>query len=745
VWWSRSNLHIEPNGWNTIAANVSAPTPKARVYVTWVDMSDNTVHPVSGGQVTNYYSGGSTSVSTDDRGIANFALRTNGNGQNYVLAQFAVPDGSIFTSGEEFVNTTLNKFAVLNLAVSAPSISCTVIKSDGTYFEPLFQVTAFNEGDQLKTSVTLTPYYNLSINYSPSVVDYPDLNASTVARWDVTALVSYWILNDTSNNRLVLYTHENITYDWQFCEYSPQINSPTLANYANVSQPYHPFLIGYEPWVVNLASYPYDLLYIAEYGDGGYIDVEGYYEGYYQTFDGAYELGNLTAINSTVNGMEIVGLYVVGYALIDDAVNYLLDQGAACLYQLYDAYAPDGPRLDQVQGFTSGNHPGNDSISFSLHGHSCVYATSYVADFPARPFDPSSYVALASTLVYGSNMGNCCGYYENISSLYVEARAWLVLFAQDYPALEFFDFDQYSYTLLERQVCCRAALDQIANNIMSAAIDPTWFMSKNDYTDWNWTSWYDKIVRLNFYDSEESAYSSLCIDNYEESLYMGTVQGYIQGLEQGSIRQNCTFIDIRAYPISVAGPNPDGSFNYTRTITYRTLDGKTFNVSKTWIAFLSMRSAKIVVSVLTAGVPCIEVVKLTLNVGIEGGDIFCFYKGTIRMISPAMYSKIGWTFAVLGTVVDAATGDWLGVGIDAVSALFQWQWLTSKVVSALSLNEVTVMGVGLVNVLGAIGIAIGVGYLLYEITFAKTGNQLLSFAVGSAAFIITLIIILLLL
>jgi hypothetical protein len=75
---------------------------------------------------------------------------------------------------------------------------------------------------------------------------------------------------------------------------------------------------------------------------------------------------------------------------------------------------------------------------------------------------------------------------------------------------------------------------------------------------------------------------------------MQTVQGYIQGLEQGSIQQNCTFIPITAYPISVAGPNPDGSFNYTRIITYQTLDETTYTIRTIYQAFLSMKPLKII-------------------------------------------------------------------------------------------------------------------------------------------------------
>ena len=127
MWWTSGDLQIEPKGWNVVSANVGTPTPtpKARVYVTWVNMSDNTVHPVLGGQATKYYSGGSTSASTNDKGIANFTLSTTDKGQNYILAQYTATDGSVFTSKEEFVNATLDKFAVLNLAVSAPSMSGT--------------------------------------------------------------------------------------------------------------------------------------------------------------------------------------------------------------------------------------------------------------------------------------------------------------------------------------------------------------------------------------------------------------------------------------------------------------------------------------------------------------------------------------------------------------------------------------------------------------------------------------------
>jgi hypothetical protein len=581
VWWASGDLQIKPNGWNTVAANVSTPTPKARVYVTWVDMSDNTVHPVSGGQVTDYYSGGNTFVSTNDRGIANLALSTNDRGQNYILAQYTAADGSVFTSGEEFVNATLNKFAVLNLAVSAPSISGTLIKSDGQYFEPLFQAIALNENGELETNFMWTPYFNLLGTYYSLSTRVND-GWNIIARWNASALVSYWILNDTSNNRLVLYTHENITYTYEdylpYPEcYSVQVNGPTLATYAvynNNSGPteYMAFQQKYEPLAVNLTDYEYndgyrDLAYIAQCGDG---DPDGSYS----TFDGIYQLNALIDESSTVNGMDIVGLYVVGYARVDSAVDYLLDQGAVSLYQLYEAYAPDGPLLGEVQSFNSGNHTtGVDAISFTLHGYNCVY-TSRVVDFSAN-----GYVGLASMFVCGSSNTS---YYRNICDVYLNASSWLLNNAANYPALSFYSFEQDSATqsmrstLLKRQACCQAALAQIANATMSAAVDPTWNDNKNGDCPWNWDSWYDKIVRPSFCSS---TYSSLCIDNYEDSLYMQTVQAYIQGLEQGSIRQNCTFIDIRASAVQFLWV--DGEPALQRTITYRAMNGEYYTFEET--------------------------------------------------------------------------------------------------------------------------------------------------------------------
>jgi hypothetical protein len=47
-------------------------------------------------------------------------------------------------------------------------------------------------------------------------------------------------------------------------------------------------------------------------------------------------------------------------------VGYLLDQGAATLYQLYEAYGV--PSLNDIEDFQSGNHAGADAISFCLHG-----------------------------------------------------------------------------------------------------------------------------------------------------------------------------------------------------------------------------------------------------------------------------------------------------------------------------------------------------------------------------------------
>ena len=178
--------------------------------------------------------------------------------------------------------------------------------------------------------------------------------------------------------------------------------------------------------------------------------------------------------------------------------------GAVSLYQLYETYAPDGPLLSEVQSFQSGNHTGADAISFCLHGYNCVY-TSRVVDFSAN-----GYVGLASMFVCGSSN---TAYYRNICDVYLNASSWLLNNAANYPALSFYSFEQDSATqwmrstLLERQACYQAALNQIANATMGAAINSSWYKSKNGGTDWNWTSWYSKIVRPSFCSP---AYSSLC-------------------------------------------------------------------------------------------------------------------------------------------------------------------------------------------------------------------------------------------
>jgi hypothetical protein len=394
--------------------------------------------------------------------------------------------------------------------------------------------------------------------------------------WNVTALVSYWILNDTSNNRLILYTHENVTYvyyDYYYCEFTYQINWPSLAYLwptaegSSFTEEYR-WLDFKNPFAIN--EYYQDLLYIAEY------DYCGIDEDTTLTFDGAYTVQKLKAENSTVNGMEIVGMYVVGYAQIDSAENYLLDQGAAYLYQLYDAYAPDGPSLSQIQGFRSGNHNGSDTISFSLHGYNCVYTSRFL------DFSPKPYFGSASAFVCGSSS---TAYYQSIADVYLYARSWLLNNAEDYPVLDLYWFEQSPTTywmrdtMLRRQVCYQATLDQIANDTMGAAMDPTWYDSINGAEPWNWNSWYNTIVRPSFYDVAYSSWSSLSIDNYKNSLYMKTVQGYMQNLDQDIIRHNSTFIDVRASAVQSLWV--DGEPALRRTITYDAMNGEyyTFEVT----------------------------------------------------------------------------------------------------------------------------------------------------------------------
>jgi hypothetical protein len=88
-------------------------------------------------------------------------------------------------------------------------------------------------------------------------------------------------------------------------------------------------------------------------------------------------------------------------------------------------------------------------------------------------------------------------------------------------------------------------------------------------------NWFEKIVSSPF------AGSSLRIDNYEPSLYMGTVQAYIQGLFGGSIDRNCTFIPITIYPLQIV-VCPNGNINYTTTIQYVDNRGNTQNIRRTY-------------------------------------------------------------------------------------------------------------------------------------------------------------------
>jgi hypothetical protein len=258
---------------------------------------------------------------------------------------------------------------------------------------------------------------------------------------------------------------------------------------------------------------------------------------------------------------------------LTDFINYLLDQGAAYLYQLYDAYAPnDGPSLSEIESFKSGNHAGSDAISFSLHGYPVVYSTRLL------DFSPKPYLVLASLFARGSSD---VGYYRSVADKYLSAREWLVNNPKDYPVLDFHTFESYSgqfpSNLMNRSVCYKASLDEISNITWGAALDPTWYNGRNGGSNWDWNNWYNKIVRPSFqwtYIGPDPHFTSLCIDNYEPSLYMRTVQAYIQGLEQGSINKNCTFITIMATP-SVHTVE-DGKHTLTRMVSYLNYMGEYF-------------------------------------------------------------------------------------------------------------------------------------------------------------------------
>jgi len=82
--------------------------------------------------------------------------------------------------------------------------------------------------------------------------------------------------------------------------------------------------------------------------------------------------------------------------------------------------------------------------------------------------------------------------------------------------------------------------------------------------EWRWHPWYHQKVRTSFQAS------TLKVDNYQNSLYMGTVQAYIQGLEQGSIPDDCRFIDIRGKGRFF---EEGGVLKYEQKVTYKALNG----------------------------------------------------------------------------------------------------------------------------------------------------------------------------
>jgi hypothetical protein len=224
---------------------------------------------------------------------------------------------------------------------------------------------------------------------------------------------------------------------------------------------------------------------------------------------------------------------------------------------------------------------------------------------------------------------------------------------------------------------------------------------------------------------------------------MGTVQAYIQGLEQGSINKNCTFIPITAYPISTTGPNPDGSFNYTRIITYQALDGTTYTIKITYQAFLSMKPPKIIVKEWkTLNNTVVELFYGVISCSI---DLICWIGTHVFMIS--VFGKISVIGSVAAIIYDAAKGEWFGVALDVLSLGLGFGvnfnfWNTV----CLTLGISSMNAIYLMAFCGALAAAIPAGLLTYYLLkIAGLSEQeavIGGLVVGGLVFIIILILVL---
>ena len=279
---------------------------------------------------------------------------------------------------------------------------------------------------------------------------------------------------------------------------------------------------------------------------------------------------------------------------------------------------------------------------------------------------------------------------------------------------------------------------------MGAAINATWYDSQNSGSPWNWSSWYNSIVRPSFCDSEYSVYSSLCIDNYQNSLYMQTVQGYIQGLEQGSITKNCTFIPITAYPISVAGPNADGSFNYTRTITYQALDGTNCTITETYRTLPNLKYSEIILRVAKPGVQIEYVIGLTSS----SAQLVVWYGKYIAML-PA-FGPISVTVDLITLGYDVAKGDWQMVILDIATMAIDTAGVNFGVMNSLclyfgwsSINAIYLMAFSAAVISGILA-----GLFFYNLALlcgadvgtARIIGIIAGIAVGAIAFYLILIL-----
>jgi hypothetical protein len=222
---------------------------------------------------------------------------------------------------------------------------------------------------------------------------------------------------------------------------------------------------------------------------------------------------------------------------------------------------------------------------------------------------------------------------------------------------------------------------------------------------------------------------------------MGTAQAYIQGLEQGGINKNCTFIPITAYPISTTGPNPDGSFNYTRIITYQALDGTTYTIKITYQAFLSMKPPKIFISAWK-GPPSNPKVEYAIELTMNAGNLVCYFAEYILLLP---VDKISIVVNIMSLGYDIYTQNWVMACIDAAILFVSLgvgqsvlAWIFAKIGIEMAVLSTLV---GVTAFLGALIAAFFIGYFVGKlIGLNEVGSILLGlgFVIG---FIIIIILI----